>query len=140
MLAKIAVIAEGITPRPKQPDQRLLWLGLFAGPLAYGLYLSVGYLLLQEICRIHTFQMLVGGLPLCSVLLLALTLLSSLITLLTGLTNFRRLRDQIKRQHNAHTARLLALVCAGATLSVFFSALILLTGIPLFVLQSRGWL
>lgn len=140
MLAKLDVIPELIMTLGRKSDQRPLWLGLFMGPIAYVLYLSVGYLLLSGICRIEAFQMRVGGLSLCSVLLLALTLLSSLITLLTGLTNFRRLRRKITTQCIQPGDRLPALLCAGAALSVFFTALILLTGIPLFVLQSWGWL
>lgn len=140
MLAKIDVISESSTVSQRRPDQRLLWLGLFRGPIAYLLYIIVGYVLLDGICRIKALQMTVGGLPLCSVLLLTLTLLSSLITLLTGLTNFRRLRRQVTNQRTELVSKLPALLCAGIALTVFFTALILLTGIPLFVLHSWGWL
>lgn len=81
-----------------------------------------------------------GGLSLCAVLLLILTLLSSLITLLTGLTNYRRLRQQLIANRTAVTSTLPALVRGGVWLTIFFTGAILRTGIPLFVLQSCGWL
>lgn len=140
MLAKIDVIPEIVVAPESRINQRLLWLGLFTGPLAYGLYIVSGYLLLQGSCSVEMLQMDAGGLSLCAVLLLILTLLSSLITLLTGLTNYRRLRRQLIANRTAAIAKLPALVCGGVWLTIFFTGAILLTGIPLFVLQSCGWL
>lgn len=120
-------------------NQHLLWLGLLTGPLAYALYAGSSYLLLEGVCRVEIFQMDAGGLSLCAVLLLILTLLSSLITLLTGLTNYRRLRQLIANR-TPTTQRLPALAYGGVWLAIFFTSAILLTGIPLFVLQSCGWL
>lgn len=140
MLAKIDVMPEIVMASESKVNQRLLWLGLLTGPLAYALYVGSSYLLLQGVCRIEMLQMDAGGLSLCAVLLLILTLLSSLITLLTGLTNFRRLRRHLSANHPAPTPKLPAPVCVGVLLTIFFTGAILLTGIPLFVLQSCGWL
>lgn len=140
MLAKIDVIPEIIVAPESKANQRWLWLGLFTGPLAYALYVGSGYLLLQGVCRVEVLQIDAGGLSLCAVLLLILTLLSSLITLLTGLTNYRRLRRQFIADLTVATPKLPALVYSSVLLTVFFTGAILLTGIPLFVLQSCGCL
>jgi hypothetical protein len=140
MLAKIDVTPEIILAPDCKVNRRLLWLGLFAGPLGYGFYVASGYLLLQSACRVKLLAINVGGLSLCAVLLLILTLLSSLLTLLTGLTNFRRLRRQVAANRTTSTPTLSPLIYGSVLITIFFTGVILLTGIPLFVLLSCNWL
>jgi hypothetical protein len=140
MIANINVFPKSIYLRQSEANQHGLWLDLLRGPLAYTVYFSAGYLLLQVACRIPLLHMMLGGLSLCAILLLTLTLLSALITLLTGLSNFRRLRQRMSAHNDEAGPWAPLLLHSGVLLSVFFTGLILLTGIPFFVVESCGWL
>ncbi len=62
-----------------------------------------------------------------------------------GLTNFRRLRRQVAANRTTSTPTLSPLIYApliygSVLITIFFTGVIMLTGIPLFVLLSCNWL
>lgn len=138
MLRNIDVVPESTYKSGIQEKQRTLWRSLLLGPIIYAVYFIVGYLLVEVACNTGVLQTMVAGLSLYAVTVLALTLLAALITLLSGLSTFRNWRRIIARQEAESTVPFM--VFGGVLLSVFFTGLILLTGIPILVLQSCRWL
>ena len=139
MLLNIDVVPKSTYPQESKEKQRILWLGLLAGPVIYALYFIIGYLLVEFACNTGVLQRTVGGLSFYAVLVLALTLLAALITLLTGLSNVHRWRRHTVSSGEPESA-LPFMLFGGVLLSLFFTSLILLTGIPVLVLQSCRWL
>ena len=139
MLLNIDVVPESTYHPQGNEKQRILWLGLLVGPVIYALYFITGYLVVEFACNTGVLQRTVGGLSFYAVLVLALTLLAALITLLTGLSNMHRWRRHAVSNGEPESAEPFMLF-GGVLLSVFFTSLILLTGIPVLVLQSCRWL
>ena len=139
MLFNLDVVPESTYQQQSKEKQRILWLGLLVGPVVYALYFIIGYLLVEFACQTGSLQRIVGGLSFYAVLVLALTLLAALITFLTGLSNIQRWRRHAVTNGDAESA-VPFMIFGGVLLSVFFTSLILLTGIPVLVLQSCRWL
>jgi hypothetical protein len=139
MLANIDVVPESTYESDIKEKQRTLWRGLLTGPIVYALYFIIGYLLVEVACNTGILQTTVAGLSLYAVIVLALTLFAALITLISGLSNFRNWRRRKQASEELESA-VPFMVFGGVILSVFFSGLILLTGIPVLVLQSCYWL
>lgn len=139
MLFNLDLVPESTYQQQSKEKQRILWLGLLVGPVVYALYFVIGYLLVEFACQTGTLQRTVGGLSFYAVLVLALTLLAALITLLTGLSNIHRWRRHALT-HGKTESAVPFMIFGGVLLSVFFTSLILLTGIPVLVLQSCRWL
>lgn len=139
MLANIDVVPKSSYKSDIQEKQRTLWRGLLTGPLVYAVYFITGYLLVEVACNIGILQRTVAGLSLYAVIVLALTLFAALITLLNGLSNFRHWRHRPPTHKDPESA-VPFMVFGGVMLSVLFTGLILLTGIPMLVLQSCRWL
>lgn len=138
-MLNIDVVPESTYQQQSKEKQRILWLGLLVGPVIYALYFVTGYLVVEFACNTGVLQRMVGGLSFYAVLVLALTLLAALITLLTGLSNVHRWRRYTAANGDAESA-IPFMLFGGVLLSVFFTSLILLTGIPVLVLQSCRWL
>lgn len=138
-MLNLDVVPESTYQQQSKEKQRILWLGLLIGPVIYALYFITGYLVVEFACNTGVLQRTIGGLSFSAVLVLALTLLAALITLLTGLSNVYRWRRYIAVNGDAENA-VPFMLFGGVLLSIFFTSLILLTGIPVLVLQSCRWL
>lgn len=138
-MLNLDVVPESTYQQQSKEKQRILWLGLLVGPVIYALYFITGYLVVEFACNTGALQRTVGGLSFAAVLVLALTLLAALITLLTGLSNVHRWRRYTASHSDAENA-VPFMLFGGVLLSIFFTSLILLTGIPVLVLQSCRWL
>lgn len=143
-----------------EENQRVLWRGLLAGPTIYALYFVTVYLLAEAACQQELFTDEVSGLPLRSVMILIITLAAAFCTLINGLSNFRRWREQQQSptappqpHQQAKTGELSEAAFAtanpdtsltfmafgGLLLSSLFTVLILYTGLPILVLQVCRW-
>lgn len=140
MLTNIDVVPESTYQSNSREKQRTLWVGLLAGPLVYAVYFVIGYLLVEFACLTGALQSTVAGLSLYAVMVLILTLFAALVTLLSGLSNFHNWRRRVRAKEHDSESAVPFMVFGGVLLSVFFTGLILLTGIPLLVLQSCQWL
>ncbi len=140
MLGNIDVVPESTYKSQIKEKQRILWLGLLTGPIVYALYFSSGYLLVEFACQTGALQNTVGGLSLYAVIVLGLTFIAALLTLLTGLSNLRRWRQRASSPPDAPDGAVPFMLFGGLLLSVLFTTLILLTGIPFLVLQSCSWI
>jgi hypothetical protein len=140
MFTNIDVVPESTYASQIKEKPSTLWMGLLTGPIVYALYFIVGYLLVEMACQTGVLQTTVGGLSLYAVIVLALTLFAALVTLLTGLSNFRRWR-QHAADHATDTDHASPFMVFGSLLlSILFTSLILLTGIPILVIQSCRWI
>lgn len=139
MFANIDVVPESTYQSQIQEKPYQLWAGLLTGPVVYALYFVVGYLIVEAACQTGALQTAVGGLSLYSVIVLALTLLAALVTLLMGLSNFQRWRRHAIHRGDDPESAVPFMVFGSVLLSVLFTSLILLTGIPVLVLQSCRW-
>lgn len=142
-----------------EENQRVLWRGLLAGPTIYALYFVTVYFLAEAACQQNLFTDEVSGLPLRSVMILIITLAAAFCTLINGLSNFRRWREQQAptalppRRQQTKTSELSEAAYAtanpdtsltfmafgGLLLSMLFTVLILYTGLPILVLQVCRW-
>lgn len=140
MLANIDVVPKSTYESEIKEKQHTLWLGLLSGPVIYAIYFVIGYLLVEVACNTGTLQTTVAGLSLYAVIVLILTFIAALITLITGLSNFRNWRRRTETRGSDAESAVPFMVFGGLLLSIFFTGLILLTGLPLLVLQSCQWL
>ena len=140
MVTNIDVVPESTYESEIKEKPRTLWLGLLTGPVVYALYFIVGYLLVEMACQTGALQTAIGGLSLYAVIVLALTLIASLVTLLTGLSNFRRWRQHASDHTTDSDHASPFMVFGSVLLSILFTSLILLTGIPILVIQSCRWI
>jgi uncharacterized membrane protein YidH (DUF202 family) len=139
MFANIDVVPESTYKSQIKEKPQQLWAGLLTGPVVYALYFVVGYLLVETACQTGVLQTAVGGLSLYSIIVLVLTLVASLITLIMGLSNFQRWRQHALSRGGDPDSAVPFMIFGSVLLSVFFTSLILLTGIPVLVLQSCRW-
>lgn len=140
MFTNIDVVPESTYESQIKEKPSTLWMGLLTGPIVYALYFIVGYLVVEMACQTGVLQTAVGGLSLYAVIVLVLTLFAALVTLLTGLSNFRRWR-QHATDHAIDTDHASPFMVFGSILlSILFTSLILLTGIPVLVIQSCRWI
>ncbi len=139
-MLNIDVVPESTYKSQIKERQRILWVGLLTGPVVYALYFISGYLLVEFACQVGVLQTTIGGLSLYAVLVLMLTLMAALITLLTGLSNFRRWRHRPPVKPDAPDSAVPFMLFGGFLLSTLFTTMILLTGIPFLVLQSCSWI
>ncbi|MEZ4732825.1 MAG: hypothetical protein R3E79_37450 [Caldilineaceae bacterium] len=140
MLTNIDVVPESTYRSTIKEKQRTLWIGLLAGPIVYAVYFVIGYLLVEFSCMTGALQSTVAGLSLYAVIVLILTLFAALVTLISGLSNFHQWRRRGRAKEHDTESAVPFMVFGGVLLSIFFTGLILLTGIPLLVLQSCQWL
>jgi|GEM_PF-953352 len=144
MISNVDVVPESTYQSESKERPRILWLGLLTGPVVYALYFISGYLLVEFACQTGVLQSMLGGLSLVSVIVLGLTLVAALLTLLMGLSNFRRWRQHYggNRATVERTTQSAVpfMLFGGILLSILFTTLILLTGIPMLVLQSCRWI
>lgn len=119
---------------------RVLWVGLLTGPVVYALYFIVGYLLVEFACQTGFLQTSIGGVALYTVLVLLLTVVAALITALRGLSNLRLWRQRPPVTPDAPDSAVPFMLFGGVLLSLFFTTMILLTGIPFLVLHSCRWI
>ncbi len=119
----IDVVPESTFESHVQENTRILWQGLLAGPIIYALYFIAVYLLAEAACRTGLLAGTVGGLPLLSVTILIITLAAALCTLVNGLSNYRRWRQQ-QQQPREHSRALSAVeyTTANPETSVLFMA------------------
>ena len=139
-MLNIDVVPESTYTSQIKERQRSLWVGLLTGPVVYALYFISGYLLVEYACQTGILQSALGGLSLYAIIVLLLTLVAALITLLTGLSNFRRWRRRPPVRPDAPDSAVPFMLFGGVLLSVLFTTMILLTGIPFLVLQSCSWI
>lgn len=133
-------------------NRRILWQGLLAGPVIYALYFITVYLLAEAACQQQFLTGTVSGLPLLSVVVLIITLAAAFCTLINGLSNFQRWRQQqqpptkptgdvmeIEYETANPETSLTFMAFGGLLLSILFTTMILFTGIPTLVLQVCRW-
>jgi hypothetical protein len=148
----IDAVPESTFESQVQENSRVLWQGLLAGPVLYALYFITVYLLAEAACHAGLLAGTLGGLPLISVTVLVITLAAALCTLINGLSNYRRWRMRQRQPAgdrpaiseveyataNPETA-VNFMVFGGLLLSVLFTVMILLTGLPIFTLETCRW-
>lgn len=105
-------------------QRRNLWLGLFAGPIVWSTYFTIGYLFLEAACRHATPHATFLGISWPSLIVVALTLIALLILGYAGRFTYYWWRQTGVPEYGRFMAQ------AGTLLSGFFTFVTLLTGLP----------
>lgn len=125
------------TPSSSAPNLWALWFGLLAGPLVWSVYFIAGYGLVEFACKLGLLQFNLLGLNAIAAAIIGLTLIALLVTLYAGLLAYQKWQ-QVRRDEldsgQAEKSRVF-MAQAGVLLSGLFALLILLTGIPAFILR-----
>lgn len=147
-----ALRTEGTTERP--PDNKIyhapevrrrnrrLWFGLANGPIIYSVYFIIGYFFAEATCTADLLRYRLFGLEAISFWIFVLTALCALVT---GYSTMMAWRLWRQTRHNEEAADVensyppfLAFI--GAWLSGFFTLMILLSGVPAYVLVICDWI
>lgn len=123
------------TPAPPGIKSRNLWLSLAAGVVVWVIHLFVVYALTSLTCVWGWFPFEVGGLSGLQVVHIVVTIIAALITVMAGFLAFqnkKRLREQIPADTNRHYF----MAQLGVALNLLFTALILLSLIPILSLPA----
>lgn len=128
------------TPTVSRQDTRSLWLGALAGPITWSVYFMIGYLLVEVVCNSDFLDFSLFGMAAISALIIALTVVGLGVTIYAGFINYQKWRQPSEEdeldfgeQLGNKPARFMAL--SGLLLCGLFTLVILLTGIPAFVLR-----
>lgn len=118
---------------------RSLWFGLLAGPIVWSIYFIVGYGATEYVCKLGLLEFRILGLAAISAIIVGLTLIALLITLYAGFLayrNWQRVGKDASEGPPSHRPEenTQFMAQAGMLLSGLFTLIILLTGIPAFVL------
>lgn len=129
---------------PKQEATTgMLWAQLLAGPILWSIHFLLSYLLVEAFCQLGwSFKILeMNGL---SVILIALTVLAIVSASLFGLKSYRAWKDlndnrnlaaEIREASRWSEGPLEFVYFSGLLLTVLFTAVILMTGIPVLFLR-----
>ena len=131
-----------VSPR-QEVNTGMLWVQLLAGPVLWSVHFLLSYLLVEAFCQMGwNFKILdINGL---SVILIALTVLAIVSTSLFALKSYRawkslnkdhKLTDEIREAARWSEGPLEFVYFSGFLLSVLFTAVILMTGIPVLFLS-----
>lgn len=126
---------------PTEPaGNRLLWVGLLSGPIIYSLHFLVVYFLVETACHTDQLRGAILGWNLISFWVLIITVSAALITAVSALFAWR----QWRRLFGAQLVRLELsqplLTFLGVWLNLFFTLLIVLTGLPALFLVVCDWI
>jgi hypothetical protein len=127
----------------QEANTGMLWVQLLAGPVLWSVYFLLSYLLVEAFCQMGwNFRILeMNGL---SVILTALTVLAVVSASLFALKSYRawkslnkdhKLMDEIREASRWSEGPLEFVYFSGFLLSVLFTAVILVTGIPVLFLS-----
>jgi hypothetical protein len=129
-----------VTQTAPQQDTYSLWLGLLAGPLTWVVYFTIGYLLVEAVCKSDFLSFSLFGLTALSAIILLLTVIGLFITIYASFFNYRKWQQTPEKgsqdfddQLGHRPARFMTL--AGLLLSGLFALIILLTGVSVFILR-----
>jgi hypothetical protein len=131
-----------VSPR-QHANTGMLWVQLLAGPVLWSVHFLLSYLLVEAFCQMGwNFRILgASGLP---VILTALTVLAIISASLFGLKSYRAwknlndnrsLAGEIREASRWSEEPLEFVYFSGLLLSVLFTAVILMTGIPVLFLS-----
>lgn len=138
-------MAQAVTPhvstKNSRSTDRLLWLGLLAGPVVYSLYFVAGYLFAEATCTADLLRFRVLGLEAVSFWIVMVTLAAAAITGISTAISLRywrrtRLESESDRAERSYPP---FMAFVGAWLGGFFTLLILLTGVPALFLVICDW-
>lgn len=109
-----------LTPTQK----RNLWLGLLAGPVAWVIYFTAGYLFLEAVCRQVSPITRFLGLPWPSLVIVLLTLITLAVIGYAGRRTWPWLQPDNRPEYSHFMAQ------CGLFLGGLFAFITFLTGIP----------
>lgn len=115
-------------------QKRNLWLGLLAGPLAWSVYFTVGYLFIEAACRKATPITPLLGVAWPSLVVVLLTIITLSIIGYAGRFTFQWWQQRDRPEYSRFMGQ------AGFLLSGLFALVVLLTGIPALVLAPCAFL
>ena len=125
---------------PTSITHRGLVLGILAGPLAWGGYFLVGYLLAESACFLGFLRGEVLGLDLLSLVVILLSLPFLAVSIYSAFRTYRTWRVAKEREQEMEAYdynQFLSL--SGFTLNILFILAIVLTAVPHFFLQPCVW-
>jgi hypothetical protein len=108
------------------------WLRMLAGPLVWAVYFFAGYGLAEFGCRAGWLAGQIGGLYAASVVIIGLTIAAAAGTAAAGWRTYQRWRT--RQRHGSQAERWL-MDGVGVMLSALFTFLIVMTGLPLLLLE-----
>jgi hypothetical protein len=125
---------------PTSITHRGLVLGILAGPLAWGGYFLLGYLLSDAACFLGLLRGEVLGLDLLSLVVILLSLPFLAASIYFAFRTYRtwRVAKQREQEMEAYDYNQF-LSLSGFTLNILFILAIILTAAPLFFLQPCVW-
>jgi hypothetical protein len=120
-------------------NQRSLWIGWLSGPVVYSVYFMLGYLLGEFGCDAGLQRFSWRGVGLITAGTGVLTVLAAATTLTIGIRTFRRWRVLRRKHAQGQDSPAGFLSFTGAWLNGLFTVLILLTGLPAWLLEICEW-
>lgn len=122
--------------------KRALVLSMLIGPLGWGVFFLVGYLIAEAACQTRILHNSVAGLNLVVVVVLGLALLALLVTGGGAIWNYRRWRERAWNgirgdRKTEDLATFFALV--SMALNVLFALAIVLTALGMLFLEPCQW-
>lgn len=122
-------------PEAASPSRRLLLAGLLSGPLIWAAYFMAGYGLVEAVCKTGRVEAPLLGLPILSIVIVMLTLVSLLGTLYAGAVAFRNWQQARRAEADRGNERTRFMTSAGLLLDALFAFTILLTSLPFLILR-----
>lgn len=120
-----------------EKTNRRLVLGMLAGPVIWGLYFSVGYLIAEASCEIGLLETNVGGFNLVVVVVVGLGAVAAAITAWLALWSHRRWRASGSEPDNTETLQPF-LARASMLLNLLFLLATITTALgTLFIIPCR---
>ena len=127
------------------PERWSPFVEFLAGPVTWAVYFLGGYLLVEAACGIGFWANYAFlGLTVLGVVVVGLTLFALILTLVAAWAAYRDYRQIREWEDNASRqvpdeGRQPFVAFTGLVMSLLFGALILLTGIPMFILRPCVW-
>lgn len=131
---------EAATYNNQRWSNRALWFGLLGGPVVYSLHFLAVYWLGEAACQANLLRYRVLGLEAISFWVLLLTIVAAAITAygaLLAYRNWRRTRDNDEQTQPSYPP---FMAFIGLWLSIGFTVVILLTGLPALFLVLCDWI
>jgi hypothetical protein len=132
-----------LVPSRQEPNSRLLWIQLLAGPVLWSVHFLLSYLLVEAACQAGWDFRLLGFNGL-SFIVIVLTVLAVIGTGLFALRSYRgwkdlhedrSLRDEFRDSSYWFEGPLDFMYFSGLLLSILFAVTILMVGLPAIFLQ-----
>ncbi len=114
-----------------------LWFSLVAGTVVWALHLMIVYPLTSLTCEWGWFPFTVGTLTGLQVVQIVATVISGLITLIAGVFAFRN-RQHLMNDDSLEINRHRFMAELGLALNIIFTALIVISLVPIFLLPPCG--